>query len=543
MISKELKRAREYEAAESAKISDADRPVYHFTPLAGWLNDPNGFSFHRGEYHLFYQYHPYSTYWGPMHWGHAVSKDLVSWEYRPAALAPDAEYDRDGCFSGTALSMPDGSHMLVYTGCADDGLDPLQKGRWRQTQCLAFIDEDGEISKYEGNPVIGDMDMPENTDAYEFRDPYLWQTSDGTYMMLVAAGRTGEISPEGSYITDQGTQLLLYKSYDGLHWNYVKPLFEDERRIGIMWECPNLFSLGEKHMLIASPMDMVLEEEEAIGSVRFPKGNNVCCIAGSFDEETGTFTPDREGGRFKYDPVDCGLDFYAPQIMTAPDGRRIMIGWMQDPKTANYIRADEKGAAGTEYAVETESRDGYAHGAEGSHIFGQMTVPRELKLKDGKLYQWPVRELRSYRKDKLEYSKLHIEDEERELPGVSGRVLEMDIDIAPEGDGSYKDFSLRFAKDDERCVKLSYKPDRSVISIDRSNSGQCGVITSMRSIMVSDCGGSLSLRVLLDKWSAEIFVNGGEQVITLTYYTPQDADGISFAVDGKIELNITSYHF
>ena len=147
MISKELQHVREFEKSESAFIAKEDRPVFHLSPRIGWLNDPNGFSFYNGEYHLFYQYHPYSSYWGPMHWGHAVSKDLINWEYLPAAMAPDTDYDGAGCFSGTAITLPDGRQLLMYTGCGDSSRDPLGKGRWLQTQCVAVSEEqdDGSI--------------------------------------------------------------------------------------------------------------------------------------------------------------------------------------------------------------------------------------------------------------------------------------------------------------------------------------------------------------------------------------------------------------
>ena len=543
MISDTLKQVREFEKQESAQISKEQRPVYHFSPYTGWLNDPNGFSFYRGQYHLFYQNHPFSSYWGPMHWGHAVSSDLINWEYKPCAMAPDTDYDGSGCFSGTAITLEDGRQLLMYTGCGSNEEDPLNKGRWLQTQCVAVSEEqaDGSVEyvKYEANPVIGAEDLPEDCDAYEFRDPYIWRTSDGSYRAVVAAGRTGEIGDDGNYHSDEGTLLLVYNSSDGFSWEFERELFKDHRRIGVMWECPNFFELDGKQILIASPMDMEAEADEAIGSVRFPQGSNVCCIAGSYDEESGKFTPD-EG----YEPVDIGLDFYAPQVMKAPDGRTIMIGWMQDPKHGNFANAqDGLSRPGLLYAVPVDYPDGYIHGPEGSRIFGQMTIPRELKYKNGKLYQWPVRELRAYRKDKLEYSGIALSNEERRFEGISGRSIELDIDIASPEEGAplYKEFSIRFAEDDDHYISLSYRPGRSLLTIDRSHSGQSSNITSRRSSRVTYQRGRLSLRILIDKWSAEVFVNGGEQVISTTFYTPIEAEGISFSADGDVMLDMTAY--
>ena len=104
MISEKLQKARDYEEKYSAFITDEERPLFHLTPRIGWTNDPNGFSYYKGECHLFYQYHPYSLQWGPMHWGHAVSKDFLHWNYLPAALAPGEDYDKGGCFSGGGRS-------------------------------------------------------------------------------------------------------------------------------------------------------------------------------------------------------------------------------------------------------------------------------------------------------------------------------------------------------------------------------------------------------------------------------------------------------
>ena len=111
MVSQTLREARKYEEMTEGKINREERPAFHLAARVGWMNDPNGFSFYQGEYHLFYQYHPYSSYWGPMHWGHAVSSDLLHWRQLPAALAPDSAYDRDGCFSGSAETLSDGSGL------------------------------------------------------------------------------------------------------------------------------------------------------------------------------------------------------------------------------------------------------------------------------------------------------------------------------------------------------------------------------------------------------------------------------------------------
>ena len=113
--------ARAYEKEAAELIPDEARPLFHLTPYTGWMNDPNGFSFYGGKFHLFYQYYPYETVWDDMHWGHAVSTDLLHWTYLPAAMAPDKPYDDFGCFSGSAIETPDGKHMLLYTGVRKEG--------------------------------------------------------------------------------------------------------------------------------------------------------------------------------------------------------------------------------------------------------------------------------------------------------------------------------------------------------------------------------------------------------------------------------------
>ena len=503
IMTDELVKAREYEEKEGALISDEERPVYHFSPRIGWLNDPNGLSFYGGKYHIFYQYYPYDSFWGPMHWGHAVSRDLVNWEYLPCALAPDTDNDRMGCFSGSAVTTMDGRHLLMYTGCTEDKSDP--EHRWKQSQSIA-IGDGRDYVKLSGNPVITEKDLPDGGDPHEFRDPYIWKTGAGRYMMLAANANT---------INGGITQLTLYKSDDALHWRREGILFEDKLKIGIMWECPNFFRIGSEYALIASPMDM--QAEEADGSIRFPKGNNVCYMLGNYDDRAGSFHPyeDPLTGRYQYEPVDSGLDFYAPQVLQAPDGRKIMIGWMQDPQTA--VKHDKS-----------------------VRIFGQMTVPRELFARSGKLCQRPVRELKALRSDKVDYKNIIVGDREITLEGVKGRSSELIIHTG-NTEEPYKELCIRFAKNDKYYTELKYRPGQSIITIDRSRSGQADDIPSRRTVKVRDRNGRITLHILFDKWGAEIFVNGGEQVMSLTYYTDISADDITFSADGHVKLDVTAY--
>lgn len=209
----------------------------------GWINDPNGFAPFGGEYHLFYQYYPYETKWGPMHWGHAKTKDFVHWERLPAAMAPDMPYDKDGCFSGGAVEMPDGRHLLMYTGVrtvtGENG-----ENRTYQTQCIA-IGDGVDYEKYEQNPVIDTDAIPAGGDTTDFRDPHIWR-EDGRYYVVV-----GNRVPGGS-----GT-ILLYQSKDAVHWEFVSELTRCERQDSRIWECPDFFSLDGRYVLLASPQDMV----------------------------------------------------------------------------------------------------------------------------------------------------------------------------------------------------------------------------------------------------------------------------------------------
>ena len=188
-MSQTLRDARKYEENMEKMISAQERPAFHLSARTGWMNDPNGFSWYDGKYHMFYQYHPYDSHWGPMHWGHAVSRDLLHWEYLPASLAPDELYDKDGCFSGSAATLDDGRHLLMYTGVVKEHLITGET-REIQTQCLA-VGDGIDYEKYGKNPVINSGNLPEGGSKYDFRDPKMWRKEDGCLLYTSDAARSG----------------------------------------------------------------------------------------------------------------------------------------------------------------------------------------------------------------------------------------------------------------------------------------------------------------------------------------------------------------
>lgn len=489
-MSQTLRDARKYEEISDKEIKKEERPAYHLSARTGWLNDPNGFSCYGGEYHMFYQYHPYETKWGPMYWGHAVSKDLLHWEYRPAAIAPDEPYDRDGCFSGSAIEMPDGKHLLMYTGVVNKsrgygGTCELQ------TQCLAF-GNGTDYEKYEHNPVIEEKDLPEGSSIHNFRDPKIWRKEDGSYCCIV-----------GNCTEDRDGRILLFSSEDGLEWKYKKILAENNGRFGKMWECPDFFELDGKWVLLTSPQDMLPQDME------YHNGNGTLCLIGDFDEETEEFTEQHN------QTIDYGIDFYAPQTILASDGRRIMIGWMQNWDTCNLEKADT--------------------------WYGQMSLPRELSIRNGRLFQKPVRELETMRHDRVEHNGVLFSGTKM-LEGIKGRRIDLELTLHP-GDEKdiYQKFAVRFAQNDIYRTSLSFRPRESILKIDRKFSGSRRAIIHQRRSRVNSENGTIKLRLILDRFSVEVFVNDGEQVMTATMYTEQEADGISFFADGTVQIDVVKY--
>lgn len=490
MISENLQKARDFEAHYGPHIPESERPAFHATPTIGWMNDPNGFSMYKGECHLFYQYHPYSNEWGPMHWGHLKTRDFITWERLPAALAPDKDYDAAGCFSGGAAELPDGRQLLMYTGVrrghnAEGFLQDIQ------TQCVA-IGDGVNYEKILDNPVLDAKDLPEGGSAIDFRDPKVWRDEDGTFYAVI-----------GNRTADGSGAILLYQSQDGLKWEFVRTLDHSYNQYGKMWECPDFFPLDGKQVLLTSPQEM-----NPVG-LEFHAGNGTVCLIGDYKPEGKGFL------RQYVQAIDYGLDFYAPQTLLSPDGRRIMIAWMQNWGTV---------------------------GAKPYHCrwFGQTTLPRELHVKNGRLHQNPVRELENYRSCCVMHNNIPVSGEVN-LPGVQGRVLDMTVTVRPTGGELYRWFRIRVAKDGEHETIIRYRPSDGTLKIDRTRSGLPHDIVHTRSFLVRPRDGEIKLRIILDRFSVEVFVNDGEQAASAVIYTRQDADAISFEAGGSVLMDVEKY--
>lgn len=279
-------------------------------PKDCWMNDPNGFIYFKGLYHLFYQCFPYAPQWGRMHWGHVVSKDLVSWENQGIALYPSKTDDRSGCFSGTAVEN-DGKMQLYFTGvnylvenpeninhCVDEQFVSAQ---------LMITSENGFDFDNIGDkktvlPVIHDA---KTGDARHTRDPKVWKNGDRWYMML------------GSTIEDKQGRLLFFTSKDGESWKYKNSVTKE--KFGWMWECPDYFEVDGKQIVIFSPMGF-LKDGKADDA-------QAVCMQVKFDEKTCQMElPD------EYQLMDYGMDIYAPQSTLDEEGRRILTAWLRMPE-------------------------------------------------------------------------------------------------------------------------------------------------------------------------------------------------------------------
>lgn len=455
------------------------RQSFHIQPVTGLLNDPNGFAYYNGEYHLFYQWFPLGPVHGLKNWFHTKSKDLIHWENVGVAIEPTTEFDSHGVYSGSGVEH-DGQLYFMYTGNS-------RNERWIRTpyQCLAFMNEKGQIQKHE-KPVIANV--PEGyTDHY--RDPKVWKHGS-EFFAVIGAQRSNET----------GT-IILYRSSDLTQWNLEGELEIGFKDFGYMWECPDYFEVDGHGILLFCPQGINSEGDcyQNIYQSGYVLGDKL-----NIQERTLVHTGFQE--------LDRGFDFYAPQTMEAPDGRRILIGWMGLPEI--------------EYPTD---KNGWAH---------CLTLPRELTVRNGKLRQSPVQELERLRGNKAE-AHLLIENETRQVEKFAGEVYELSVEFS---NFTAEQFGVELRAGDQNKTILKYDTLVKKVILDRSESGELAGIqygTVRQCPMASE---TIHFRIFVDVSSVEVFVNDGEEVFTARIFPDENSQAIRFfAQNGKSEVKAVKY--
>ncbi len=376
------------QAATAKAEADPLRPVAHFHPPAQWMNDLNGPIWYKGYYHIFYQHNPYGDEWGNMHWGHAQSRDLIKWEHLPIALWPSKEKGEDHCFSGCAAIDGAGRPILVYTSIGDK----------RAPEIWAAVPEDDELlvwKKHPANPILILTDH-RGLQIDDWRDPFVFKAGDKTFMVIGGHPKGGK----GAIFVYEATNAELTT------WTY--------RGIGLEgtegnWECPNLFPLQGKWVLVYSPH----------GTVRY--------YVGQFDPKTCKFTPQSQG------VVDYG-DYYAPNCTEDPQGRRIMWGWI-------------RGFPG------------------GKGWNGCLTLARALSLDpQGRLVQTPVDETKRMRGKGVRIEGQQVSNQRWVVPDFAGDCFEAVIRFRPGPSGKFG-LAVRCSKDGTKGAPILIDTQSGVLTV------------------------------------------------------------------------------
>ncbi|AZU60773.1 sucrose-6-phosphate hydrolase [Neobacillus mesonae] len=434
---------------------DPYRLSYHLMPPVGLLNDPNGLIQFNGVYHVFYQWNPFATTHGAKFWGHYSSVDMVRWKEEPIALAPSEWYEKNGCYSGSAVES-DGKLYLFYTGNVK--LDDSTRETY---QCLA-VSTDGASFEKKG-PVLK---LPAGYTAH-FRDPKIWNKNDRWYMIIGAQTLEGKGAA------------VLFVSNDLYHWEELGPIAGSGMNglgdFGYMWECPDLIQLQGKEVLLVSPQG--LEPKGHLYNNLFQSGYFV----GDLDYKTAQF----QHGDFV--ELDRGFDFYAPQTFTDESGRVILYAWM--------------GITDESEPYQPTVANNWVHA---------LTIPRELELRDGQIFQNPAEELKKLRQDEVRFDY----GEHESLDEVCSAEVELDFAEAVAGS-----FEMNFRGE---CV-LSYDSSKQEMSLQRRN-----IITGLCEKRVCRLNKLSKLQIFIDHSSLEIFVNGGQEVFTARYFPQSENHTITF---------------
>ena len=476
---KEIKLSDTFDTANTEKF----RPVYHHTPLYGWMNDANGLVYKDGEYHLYFQYNPYGSKWGNMHWGHSVSKDLVHWEHLAPAIARDT---LGHIFSGSSIVDQEnvagygaGNILAFYTSASDKN---------GQIQCLAFSKDNGRtFTKYEKNPILCPADG-----LRDFRDPKVFRYEpEDKWVMIVSADK----------------EMRFYDSKNLKDWNYMSSFGEGYGVQPCQFECPDMVEL---------PVDGDLNRKKWALIVNVNPG---CYFGGS---ATQYFTGDFDGKKFSCDSqpnvtkwLDWGKDHYATVCFSNTGERTIAVPWMSNWQYCNIVPTKQFRSANA--------------------------LPRELSLytQDGEIYlsAVPVPEIKTLRKEKKEIpaftvaNDYHIDSLLADNDGAYELALEITV-----GEAEIMGFNLFNDKGEKVDIYFNLPEKRLVMDRTKSGIVDFGKKSVSHEIEVHDRRKTTSINyiddfalatwapikkenkytldVFVDKCSVEIFLNGGKVAMT-----------------------------
>lgn len=450
---------------------------FHLMPPIGWINDPNGLCYFKGEYHIFFQYSPFEVEGGLKFWGHYITKDLINYKYVGVSIYPNEKYDCHGVYSGSAF-IEDDKIYIYYTGNVKllGEHDYIESGREANT--MLTVSDDG-INFSEKECLMEMKDYPKGITNH-IRDPKVWREGDAYYMVQGArkygANRDNDIG-----------EVLIFSSKDKRNWKHTSTINTKER-FGYMWECPDLFNLDGQNILITCPQGV--KQIESVYENIYLSGYFLI----NDDYKTKDYA---EATNFTV--LDRGFDFYAPQTFLDENGNRVIIGWMGVPDTE-----------------ETHKNLTVDYGWQ--HC---LTIARELSFKNGKLYQKPHRSLEKLRNSMIFENKCSYSSLSDNL--ISADSYEVIVDNIKDADN----FELLISEG----VSIKYKESKFILEFVNDIGKQIGGGRGKRSAYLEKLE---NIRILIDTSTIEIFVNNGEMVFTTRYYP----DKYSFRVSGNMNLKI-----
>lgn len=451
---------------ESLAKEELWRPAYHFTAPKGWLNDPNGLIYYKGYYHLFYQHNPKHCNWASMHWGHAVSEDMLHWKDLPIALYPDQPYDNHcegGCFSGSAVEK-DGILYLFYTATVRDDT------RGYQTQCMAYSKDGIHFTKSTDNPLITE---PPKGASNEFRDPKVFAVDNKWYLVI-----------GGSVVSTEGVsdgRVFLYTSDDLHQWNYLGNVIESNGHFGSMMECPDFFELNGKWVLVCSPID-------------YPGKRQTLYLVGTMNFETCRFVIENTGN------LDYGFDYYAPQSFLDEKGNRVLIGWQNSwpwmPWCEDCGPTDIEGWRGA------------------------LSIPRIATLdEESNILLQPVENMKTLMKLDYRVENVNLSASKYILHPSNPYSYEIKVygQVNAVEDGTLE-IGLRGHEDKVTLVTLDFIS--GIMTIDRSSSDEYS--TGKISCVFDNKVEEFDLQLLVDHSSVEAILFGGKHYMTANVYPKKE---------------------